>query len=220
MKHILVGLAALSIAASPALAPAQTTTDKIEKKTERAADKVEQKTERAADKAERKADSAGDKAKATTEKAKTGTKDAWLVSKTKIALYADERVHGTSVNVDAKNGVVTLRGKVTSADEKKAAEEVAKSVEGVSSVKNNLQVVSAAEKKAVDRKDDDLKKAVKDRIGKDARLKGSDIEVRADKGVVTLVGDAKDIGARARASELARGVPGVKSVKNELKEKS
>jgi hyperosmotically inducible protein len=125
-----------------------------------------------------------------------------------------------SVNVDAKNGVVTLRGKVGTPDEKKAAEEVAKGIEGVTAVKNNLQVVPNSQKKAVDRKDDEIKKAVKDRLAKDARLKGSDVEVRSDSGVVTLTGDAKDLAARARASELARGVTGVKAVKNELKEKS
>ena len=58
------------------------------------------------------------------------------------------------------------------------------------------------------------------RIKQDARLKGSDIDVRVDAGVVTLTGDVKDLGARARASEVARSVPGVRSVKNELQEKS
>jgi hyperosmotically inducible protein len=158
--------------------------------------------------------------KTATEKVTTATKDGWISSKTKIALYADERVHGTSVNVDTKNGVITLRGKVDSPEEKAAAAEVAKGIEGVTSVKNNLQVVPRAERKAVDRKDDDVTKAVKERLKKDARLKGSDIEVRADKGVVTLTGDVKDLGARARASEVARGVAGVKAVKNEIKEKS
>jgi osmotically-inducible protein OsmY len=80
--------------------------------------------------------------------------------------------------------------------------------------------VPASVRKAVDAKDDDLKTTVKARINRETRLKGSDIQVRADNGVVTLTGDVKDIGARVRASEIARGVPGVKAVKNELKEKS
>ena len=58
------------------------------------------------------------------------------------------------------------------------------------------------------------------RIKQDTRLKGADIDVRVDAGVVTLTGDVKDLGARARASEVARSVPGVRSVKNELQEKS
>ena len=72
----------------------------------------------------------------------------------------------------------------------------------------------------VNAKDSDLKDSIQRRIKTDTRLKDSDIEVRVDAGVVTLMGDVKDIGARARASEVARGVPGVKYVKNELREKS
>jgi hyperosmotically inducible protein len=158
--------------------------------------------------------------KDATEKAKTATNDAWIASKTKIALYADERVSGSAINVDANGGVVTLRGKVGSDAEKKTAEEVAKGIEGVTQVKNNLEVVPSAEKKAVNRKDDEITKAVKERLAKDVQLKGSSVGVRSDNGVVTLTGDAKDLDARARASQLARGVDGVKAVKNELKEKS
>ena len=158
--------------------------------------------------------------KDATEKVKTTTSDAWIVSKTKIALYADERVSGSAINVDANGGVVTLRGKVGSDAEKKTAAEVAKGIEGVTQVKNNLEVVPSAEKKAVNRKDDEITKAVKERLAKDAQLKGSSVGVRSDNGVVTLTGDAKDLDARARASQLARGVDGVKAVKNELKEKS
>ena len=198
MRSWVTGLAVAMLAAWPAVTMAQQST------TEKAKEKVEK---------------AADKTAATAEKAKGATKDGWISSKAKIALFADDRVSGSHVTVETKNGVVTLRGKVGSADEKKAAEEVAKSVEGVTSVKNSLQVVAASERKAVDAKDEDLTKSVKDRLKKDARLKGSDVEVRADKGVVTLTGEVKDLGARARASEVARGVPGVRSVKNELKEK-
>jgi len=158
--------------------------------------------------------------KDATEKAKTTTKDAWVASKTKIALYADERVSGSAINVDVDRGIVTLRGKVGSDAEKKTAAEVAKGIEGVTQVKNNLEVVPGAEKKAVNRKDDEITKAVKERLAKDAQLKGSSVGVRSDNGVVTLTGDAKNLDARARASQLARGVDGVKAVKNELKEKS
>jgi hyperosmotically inducible protein len=158
--------------------------------------------------------------KDATEKAKTTTNDAWITSKTKIALYADERVSGSAINVDTNAGVVTLRGKVGSDAEKKTAAEVAKGIEGVTQVKNNLEVVPSAEKKAVNRKDDEITKAVKERLAKDAQLKGSSVGVRSDNGVVTLTGDAKNLDARARASQLARGVEGVKAVKNELKEKS
>lgn len=191
---ILVALsAALAVAPTMAAAQstsAQSTTDKVERKAEGAVSKTA-----------------------------SVSKDGWITSKAKIALYADDRVSGTAINVDTKGGVVTLRGKVASADEKKAAEEIAKGIEGVSSVKNNLQVLTPSQREAVDRQDDEIVKAVKDRIKTDQALKGSDIDVRADKGTVTLTGSAKDLNARARASEVARGVAGVKSVKNEVQDK-
>jgi len=157
-----------------------------------------------------------DKAKAqtTTQEAKTMVTDSWVTSKTKIALFADERVKGTQVSVDTTKGVVHLRGKVDSADAKSAAGDIAKGVEGVKSVKNDLQVVAPAARKAVDASDSDIAKAVGTRLSKDTQLKK--VDVRTDAGVVTLTGQVPTIGASAKASELARGVPGVKSVKNEL----
>jgi hyperosmotically inducible protein len=161
-----------------------------------------------------------DTSKSTMDKAKGATKDSWITAKTKIALYADDRAPGTDINVDTQNGMVTLRGKVPTAEQKRAAEEVTRSVDGVTSVRNDLQVVPASERKMVNTADKDLKSAVQNRIKQDARLKGADIDVRVDAGVVTLTGDVGDVGTRARASEVARSVPGVRAVKNELQEKS
>jgi hyperosmotically inducible protein len=113
-----------------------------------------------------------------------------------------------------KGGVVHLRGKVDSAEAKAAAGEVAKGIEGVQSVKNDLQVVAPGNRKMVDAKDGDIDKAVKARLSKDVQVKS--VDVRTDAGVVTLTGEVPNIIASAKASEMARMVPGVKSVKNEL----
>ena len=166
------------------------------------------------DKAENKMEQTKDKAKGATEYAKAAVSDSWITSKTKIALYADERVKGTQVSVDTKNGVVHLRGKVDSDEAKTAAADVAKGVEGAKSVKNDLQVVSPTARKAVDTNDKSIAKAVEARMSRDAQLKK--VDVRTDGGVVTLTGEVASITAAAKASEQARMVSGVKSVKNEL----
>jgi hyperosmotically inducible periplasmic protein len=153
-------------------------------------------------------------AQTTTQEAKTMVSDSWLTSKTKISLFADERVKGTQVSVDTAKGVVHLRGKVDSAEAKSAASDIAQGVEGVKSVKNDLQVVPPAARQAVDANDKDIAKAVETRLSKDSQLKK--VDVRTDAGVVTLTGQVATIVASAKASEMARGVPGVKSVKNEL----
>jgi len=155
-----------------------------------------------------------DKAKNATQEAKTAVSDSWITSKAKIALFADDRVKGTQVTVDTEKGVVHLRGKVDSAEAKAAAVEVAQGVEGVQSVKNDLQVVAPMARKAVDANDKDIAKAVEGRLSRDTQLKK--VDVRTDSGVVTLTGEVPSIMASAKASEVARNVPGVKSVKNEL----
>jgi hyperosmotically inducible protein len=179
------------------------------------ADKAESKMDQAKDKAETKMDQAKDKAKDTAQEVKGTVSDSWLTSKTKIALFADERVKGREVRVETVNGQVFLRGKVDSDEGKKAAEEIAKGVEGVKGVKNDLQVVPASARKAVTADDKQITKAVTTSFAKDPQLKK--IDVRADAGVVVLSGEVATMAASARASDLAHRVDGVKSVKNELR---
>jgi osmotically-inducible protein OsmY len=155
-----------------------------------------------------------DTVKRAAKDAKTEISDSWLTAKTKIALFADERVKGRQVSVDTINAVVTLRGKVDSDEAKTAAASVTQAIEGVKSVRNDLQVVSPGDRKTIDASDKDITGQVEARLAKDARFEK--VNARADKGVVVLTGAVPSIGASARASELARDVPGVRSVKNEL----
>ncbi len=66
--------------------------------------------------------------------------DAWLTAKTKLALLADEDVSGTSINVDTANGTVTLKGEVDSQAEKAKAVKIARGIEGVRQVQDQLTV--------------------------------------------------------------------------------
>jgi hyperosmotically inducible protein len=164
--------------------------------------------------AQDKMDKAVDKTKEVAKDAKVAVTDSWVTSKTKIALFSDDRVKGSQVKVETIGGVVHLRGKVDSAEAKAAATSVAQGIEGVKSVKNDLQVVSPGARKAVDAKDADIAKAVETRLGRESDLKK--VDVRADAGIVTLTGEVPTITASAKASEVARGVGGVRSVKNQL----
>ena len=166
------------------------------------------------EKIEKKTEDAKDKAKTMGQEAKTGMSDSWITSKTKIALFSDDLVKGTQVHVETKSGTVMLRGKVDSNEAKAAAAEVAQGIEGVKSVKNELQVVAPSSRKAVEADDKQITKSVEDRFKQDPDLKKIDAKVNA--GVVTLTGEVKSIGASAKASEVARGIPGVRSVKNDL----
>ena len=66
---------------------------------------------------------------------------AALTTKVKTALASDAGMRTmTNIDVDSDNGVVTLKGKVDSAEAKKKAGEIAKKVDGVKRVKNELKV--------------------------------------------------------------------------------
>jgi len=155
--------------------------------------------------------------KDTSDTASTEMSDSWMTLKTKLALLADERVSSGDVSVKTQEGVITLRGKVENEVARQAAEEIALNIKGQKKVVNHLTVVPKADRKVVDRQDDQIVKDVEKGIKNDARLKEADIDVRADKGIVTLTGKAPSLETSARASEVARRVPGVRAVRNEVK---
>ena len=154
------------------------------------------------------------KAKGAAQDAKTGISDSWVTAKTKIAIFGDDRIKGGQISVGTVNGAVSLRGKVDSDSAKAAAASVARAVTGVKSVRNDLRVVPAGDRKAIAASDTDITRQVEGRLARDAQLKG--VGVRTDGGAVTLTGAVSSIDASAHASELARGVPGVRMVRNEL----
>jgi len=154
------------------------------------------------------------KAKGAAQDAKTGISDSWVTAKTKIALFGDDRIRGGQISVGTVNGAVSLRGKVDSDNAKAAAASVARAVDGVKSVRNDLRVVPPGDRKAIHASDTDITRRVEGRLAKDAQLKK--VDVRTNGGAVILTGAVSSIDASAHASELARGVPGVRMVKNEL----
>jgi hyperosmotically inducible periplasmic protein len=70
----------------------------------------------------------------------TGLNDGWLWVKTRFELAAADDLRDSTINVDVDNGVVTLSGTVANPAQKTKAEQVAKAVEDVKSVKNTLKV--------------------------------------------------------------------------------
>lgn len=82
-------------------------------------------------------------AKDTGRKIGTGINDGWLWVKTRFDLAAADDLRDSTINVDVDNAVVTLTGTVATAAQKTRAEAIAKSVEGVKSVKNMLKVTPA-----------------------------------------------------------------------------
>lgn len=66
--------------------------------------------------------------------------DSVLANKVKTALYADEDVAGTRIEVEAFKGVVQLSGFVNSPRESSKAMTIARNIKGVKEVRNNMIV--------------------------------------------------------------------------------
>lgn len=82
------------------------------------------------------------KANAYNDRIKTGkyVDDAWITTKVKALLLKDEGVKGLDVKVETHQGTVQLSGWVSNATQAAQAEKVALSVEGVTGIKNDLQI--------------------------------------------------------------------------------
>lgn len=66
--------------------------------------------------------------------------DAKLTAIIKAQLAREDRATVQAITVNVDDGVVKLKGTVDSAEKKAKAEEIARKVDGVKSVVNNLQV--------------------------------------------------------------------------------
>lgn len=66
--------------------------------------------------------------------------DAAITAKVKAALLTDADIAGLKINVDTKEGVVSLKGEIKTLALRRKAEALAKEVQGVKSVNNQLIV--------------------------------------------------------------------------------
>ena len=70
-------------------------------------------------------------------------KDAWLVMKVHSEMIDEDVLSGSDIDVDVKNGVVTLQGTVPSAAARARALDVAKKNDGVKNVVDQLKIAPA-----------------------------------------------------------------------------
>ncbi len=131
----------------------------------------------------------------------------------KLGRFSDKRLETGPVTAETANGPVALRGKVDSGDGTAATISVAKGIGSLKTARSDLQVVPA-ERRAVEATDETITRRIEERLARDGRL--SKVGVRTDRGVVILTGEVPSLAAAACASEIARGVPGVRSLRSEV----
>ena len=144
------------------------------------------------------------------------TDDKMLVGKVKSALISDKTADADEINVEVYKGVVQLNGFVDSEKEKAQAEAVAKTVEGVKGVENNLAIKQGKHTSGEIMDDSALTAKVKSALIEDPSTKAGDINVETRQGVVQLSGFVSTQAQKDAAAKVAGAVHGVKSVQNGL----
>lgn len=142
--------------------------------------------------------------------------DSTITTKITAKLAADPEVNPFNIDVDTFDGEVTLRGEVEKEFAKTEAERLARDTRGVRSVRNEIAVVSPADKQGRP-SDAWITTKVKSKITADPELNPFNIDVDTQGGRVTLSGEVKTRAARDEAEKLARNTRGVVAVVNELK---
>lgn len=145
---------------------------------------------------------------------------AKLGAEVKAALSLRESLRNLDIMVTAEQDVVTLRGKVPSADLSKTATSIAASVPGVRQVVNLLDLDSAAgragagDDRSIGEKVDDeaLELKVRAAFRLDRQLVDAGFEVKATRRAVSLSSATATADQKKRALDVARSVEGVKSV--------
>lgn len=122
-------------------------------------------------------------------------------------------LQGDDINIQSKNGAVTLTGTVAEETRKLLAQETVASLPGVVSVDNKLEVKGEAPAAYSDAW---LITKVKSTLFFHRNVSASKTEVLAQDGIVTLRGEAASTAQKDLATEYAKDVEGVKEVKNEM----
>ncbi len=166
--------------------------------------------------------------------------DALLTARIKTQMTAGGRVSPTRVNVDTLNGDVTLRGEVPTQEERDAAEEVARNVQGVRSVNNQITINPAAAaigvptgnemKQEAEKAASEVGRGVKEEAGNiillgeiKARLAAAGytgVTVGVEQGVVTLSGEAASNKDRIAVEAIVEKISGVSKLNNQLSVKA
>lgn len=164
--------------------------------------------------------------------------DSSITTKVKTALATDKDTSAIKISVTTQNGVVILTGVVPTETEKARAGEIARKIEGVKGVENNITVdprsvgatnvgkkVGEATERAAEKiseATESTREALSDtsiqaKIKSQLLINGMNrthVDVRD--GNVTLTGQVDTAQDKSNAEDMAKRTKGVRSVKNDL----
>jgi hyperosmotically inducible periplasmic protein len=151
--------------------------------------------------------------------------DATITANVKAALVQDPVTRSRNISVNTLNGTVELSGFVDSGAERHEAERAAGAVAGVRFVQNQLQINGAAVTQpypgysgvvASATDDRTINSQVRAALDSNPVTATPQIKVSTSDGVVQLAGFVDSNEQRDTAGGIARSVPGVRRVDNDL----
>jgi hyperosmotically inducible protein len=143
--------------------------------------------------------------------------DATISANVKAALVQDPDTRASNISVNTINGTVELSGFVDTRDQRRAAVRVARSVDGVQSVREELAVNDQGRVVGAANSDDSITRQVQSALGANRQTADARINVTTDDGVVQLSGFVDSNQQRDTAADIANTVQGVRKVDNDLR---
>lgn len=145
-----------------------------------------------------------------------GVSDATISNNVKTALVQDPVTRASNISVNTIDGTVELSGFVNTADQRHEAIRVARNVDGVQTVKDELRVNDQGDVGAADT-DNAITRRVERALASDSQVSDANINVATSDGVVQLAGFVNSDQQRDTAGSLASSVQGVRKVDNDLR---
>jgi osmotically-inducible protein OsmY len=141
--------------------------------------------------------------------------DSTIATETKAALIGKDKVSAGSLNVEVNKGTVQLAGFVDSEAEKAAALKTAHPIKGVVKVLDAMVVLPGHRTAGQTIDDTTIQATLKTRLAEiEGAGKAFSINTDVRMGHVLMSGFVQGDKARAQASEIAKGIKGVKQVHN------
>ncbi len=140
--------------------------------------------------------------------------DSVIAGKIKTKLIGDEFVKARHIDVDVLKGVVYLIGVTESVSQKRMAADIARGVEGVRRVENQLVVGKTSVGQMVD--DSVLTSRIKAELIKAENVRSGNVDVDTVNNVVTLTGIVSSMDEKSRILNIVRRVAGNKTIVDNL----
>jgi osmotically-inducible protein OsmY len=153
--------------------------------------------------------------------------DTWLTAKVQSKYYLDDDIRGRDIDVTTEDGVTTLKGTVQSEQERRQVVALARTTDGVRDVRDQLVVgsdtktgppESTSSQSALQPIEDTwITTKIQSQYFLDPLVKGHEINVDTQRGVVTLTGTVATEELKKTAEQIARETDGTVRVMNQLK---